>query len=65
MPVKGKDERGVGYVKRNAIAGHVFGSWPELEAHLAWWMREVADARIHGTTGECRPSGLPAKKWRN
>ena len=23
-----------------------------LEAHLAWWMREVADTRVHGTTGE-------------
>ena len=31
---KGKDERGVGYVKRNAIAGHVFASWAALEAHL-------------------------------
>ena len=49
---KGKDERGVGYVKRNAIAGHVFASWPGLEAHLEWWMREIADQRIHGTTGE-------------
>lgn len=49
---KGKDERGVGYVKRNAIAGHRFGSMAELEAHLAWWMREVADVRVHGTTGE-------------
>ena len=49
---KGKDERGVGYVKRNAIAGHSFASFPALEAHLAWWMREVADVRIHGTTGE-------------
>jgi transposase len=49
---KGKDERGVGYVKRNAIAGHVFASWPALEAHLQWWMREVADQRVHGTTGE-------------
>lgn len=49
---KGKDERGVGYVKRNAIAGRHFASWAELEAHLAWWMREVADRRIHGTTGE-------------
>jgi transposase len=45
---KGKDERGVGYVKRNAIAGHRFDSW----AHLVWWMREVADVRGHGTTGE-------------
>jgi hypothetical protein len=23
-----------------------------LEAHLAWWMREIADLRRHGTTGE-------------
>jgi len=49
---KGKDERGVGYVKRNAIAGHQFESWAALEAHLAWWMREIADVREHGTTGE-------------
>jgi transposase len=49
---KGKDERGVGYVKRNAIAGHGFASWAALEAHLAWWMREIADRRAHGTTGE-------------
>lgn len=49
---KGKDERGVGYVKHNAIAGRRFASWGALEAHLAWWMREVADPRLHGTTGE-------------
>jgi len=42
----------VGYVKRNAIAGRSFASWSALEAHLIWWMREVADARVHGTTGE-------------
>lgn len=49
---KGKDERGVGYVKRNAVAGRSFANWTALEAHLAWWMREVADLRVHGTTGE-------------
>ena len=49
---KGKDERGVGYVKRNAIAGRSFASFAALEAHLDAWMREVADVRIHGTTGE-------------
>jgi transposase len=49
---KGKDERGVGYVKRNAIAGHDFPSWAALEAHLARWMRTVADVRRHGTTEE-------------
>ncbi len=49
---KGKDERGVGYVKRNAIAGHRFDTWAALEAHLSWWMRKIADARDHGTTEE-------------
>ena len=49
---KGKDERGVGYVKRNAMAGHRFESFAALETHLAWWMRETADVRQHGTTGE-------------
>jgi transposase len=57
---KGKDERGVGYVKRNAIAGHAFESLAVLEAHLAWWMREVADVRVHGTTGE-----PPIERFRN
>ena len=49
---KGKDERGVGYVKRNAIAGRTFDSWAALEAHLSQWLRTVADVRVHGTTGE-------------
>lgn len=49
---KGKDERGVGYVKRNAVAGRTFDSWAALEAHLSGWLRTVADVRIHGTTGE-------------
>ena len=49
---KGKDERGVGYVKGNAIAGHRFESWAGMEAHLGWWQREIADWRRHGTTGE-------------
>ena len=49
---KGKDERGVGYVKHNAIAGHCFESIEALRAHLLHWMREVADVRIHGTTAE-------------
>jgi transposase len=49
---KGKDERGVGYVKRNALAGHAFASLEALQAHLDRWTREVADVRLHGTTGE-------------
>jgi transposase len=49
---KGKTENGVGYVKKNAIAGRQFESWEAFEAHLDAWTREVADVRIHGTTGE-------------
>lgn len=49
---KGKTENGIGYVKRNAIAGRSFPSWEAFEAHLEAWMREVADVRVHGTTGE-------------
>lgn len=48
---KGKTESGVGYVKRNAIAGLAFTSFAALEAHLSTWMAS-ADARIHGTTHE-------------
>ena len=49
---KGKTENGVGYVKKNAMAGHAFASWEAFEAHLAKWEREVANVRVHGTTGE-------------
>lgn len=48
---KGKDERAVSYVKHNAIAGREFISWDALERHLDYWMTEVSDCRIHGTTG--------------
>ena len=56
---KGKDERGVSYVKHNAIAGHCFESLAQLEGHLTWWMRAVADVRVHGTTGE-----IPLERFR-
>ena len=49
---KGKTENGIGYVKRNAIAGRSFPSWEAFEAHLEAWGREIADVRVHGTTGE-------------
>lgn len=54
---KGKDERMVGYVKHNAIAGHEFSSWEALESHLHTWNANVADNRIHKTT-ERRPIDL-------
>jgi hypothetical protein len=39
-------------VKRNAVAGRIFPTWPAFEAHLTAWTRDVADMRVHGTTGE-------------
>src|SRR3954447_9547423 len=49
---KGKIERGVGYVKHNALAGRSFDSFAGLESHLSTWQVEGADQRIHGTTRE-------------
>jgi transposase len=49
---KGKDERGVRYVKESGLAGREFPSWQAMEAHLEGWNRQVADQRRHGTTGE-------------
>ena len=49
---KGKVENGVGYVKRNALGGLEFASDVALDEHLAGWMLNVADVRIHGTTHE-------------
>jgi transposase len=49
---KGKDERGVGYVKKNAIADRSFATWAEMEANLETWVRHIADRRVHGTIGE-------------
>ena len=49
---KGKVESGVKYVKRNALARRSYSSWEALEGHLSWWIREIADLRIHGTTHE-------------
>lgn len=47
---KGKVEAGVKYVKDNALKGKSFDSLAALNEHLRWWMANVADLRIHGTT---------------
>jgi hypothetical protein len=49
---KGKDENGVGYVKKNALARHRFPNWEGFKAHLDRWQREISDERVHGTTKE-------------
>jgi transposase len=47
---KGKVERGIGYVKNNALAGRTFESLAQENACLVDWEAKVADLRIHGTT---------------
>ena len=47
---KGKVERGIGYVKGNALKGRTFTSPAEQNQHLLEWESGVADKRIHGTT---------------
>jgi transposase len=47
---KGKIEAGVGYVKKNALKGHVFTSLEDENRHLRHWEETVADTRVHGTT---------------
>jgi len=47
---KGKVERGVDYVKSNALKGRMFSSLQEQNQHLLNWETRIADTRIHGTT---------------
>jgi transposase len=47
---KGKIERGIGYVKSNALRGRRFASLAEQNQHLQSWETAIADTRIHGTT---------------
>jgi transposase len=47
---KGKVERGIDYVKENALKGRVFPSLDEQNHFLRDWETTVADTRIHGTT---------------
>src|SRR6516162_6681804 len=52
---KGKVESGVKYVRRNFICGlqgREPGNLPDLNVQLRWWIGEVANQRVHGTTHE-------------
>jgi len=52
---KGKVEAGVKYVKTDGLYGEEFRDFAELEQHLADWLKNVANQRLHGTTGR-RPA---------
>jgi hypothetical protein len=51
---KGKVERPFGYVESSLLGGRTFRDPEHLNAFTAWWLREVADVRVHQTT-KARP----------
>ena len=50
--VKGKVERGVGYLKRSFLEGRSCSGLADLNQQLTAWLDGVANVRIHGTTGQ-------------
>lgn len=50
--VKGKVERGVGYVKKSFLEGRTFTDLEDLNRQLELWLDTVANVRVHGTTGD-------------
>ena len=49
---KGKVEAGVKYVKRDCFYGEQFADENAVHQHLHDWLETVANARVHGTTGQ-------------
>jgi len=59
--VKGKVERGVGYIKKSFLEGRSFTDLYDLNGQLARWLDRVANTRVHGTTLE-RPVDRHARE---
>lgn len=55
---KPRAETGVRYVKQNFLAGREFRDLNDLRIQAYHWLKDVANVRIHGTTGE-----RPADRW--
>src|SRR6185312_9874460 len=51
---KGKVERPFGYIESSLLGGRTFRSLEHLNETAAWWLAEIADARVHATT-KARP----------
>ncbi|AWB35851.1 IS21 family transposase [Orrella marina] len=49
---KGKVEAGVKYVKQDCLYGEVFRDQEHVREHVQQWLDNVANDRVHGTTGE-------------
>lgn len=49
--VKGKVERAIRYLKESFLEGREFETLDELNGQLRQWLAEIANVRVHGTTG--------------
>jgi transposase len=49
---KGQIERPVGYLRTNVLYGRTFVGDADLADQCTTWLRDVANARVHGTTGK-------------
>jgi len=49
---KGKVEAGVKYVKQDCLYGESFRDEEAVRSHVQTWLEEVANIRVHGTTGK-------------
>jgi transposase len=56
---KGKVERGIGYVRQNFWCGLHFTDLDDLNRQALNWVNEIANPRLHGTTGEIPFARLP------
>lgn len=49
---KGKVEAGVKYAKHNGLYGESFAQWSDLEHYFSDWLDNIANQRVHGSTGK-------------
>ncbi len=49
---KGKVERAVSYLRNSFFYGRTFRDMEDLNIQLEAWLKDTANARVHGTTGE-------------
>jgi len=59
---KGKVENGVRYVRGNFWPGLSFTDLADLNRQAQVWLADIANARIHGTTGKVPWEELPAEQ---
>lgn len=59
---KGKVENGIRYVRGNFWPGLHFSSLTDLNAQALAWCNQIANCRVHGTTGEIPFERLPREQ---